>query len=119
MFRMNALVIISLFATPAIAGEADVSAVTVTKASNGTYRFDVSVLHMDEGWDHFANKWEVVAPDGTILATRVLAHPHVGQLPFTRSTSGVEIPDNIKQVTIRANDSVHGMGGKEMSVKFN
>ncbi|MEE9313331.1 MAG: hypothetical protein V3V02_01660 [Rhizobiaceae bacterium] len=108
-----------LVVNPAFAGEADVTAVKITKASNGTYGFAVSVLHKDEGWDHFANKWEVVAPDGTVLATRVLAHPHVGQLPFTRSTSGVTIPSGVNEVTIRANDSVHGLGGKEMKVIIN
>ena len=36
---------------------------------SGRWRFDVTVRHADEGWDHYADKWDVVAPDGTVLAT--------------------------------------------------
>ena len=101
------------------AGEADITAVKATETSSETYRFDVTVHHDDEGWDHYANKWEVIAPDGTVLGTRVLAHPHEGQDQFTRSLGGVKIPANIKQVTIRAGDSVHDLGGIEIKVKVN
>lgn len=100
------------------AGEADVTAVDVGRSPDGTYRFDVTVRHGDEGWDHYANKWEVVAPDGQVLGTRTLYHPHVDEQPFTRSLSGVEISQNIGTVTVRAYDLVHGNGGKEMVVKL-
>ena len=96
----------------AYANEADVTDVVVTAQENGTYRFDVTVLHADSGWDHYADKWEVVLPDGTIAATRTLMHPHVNEQPFTRSLSGVKLPDGIDTVTIQAHDSVHGYGGK-------
>ena len=101
--------------TGAFAGEADVTDVKVT-GSGERYNFSVTLKHADEGWDHYADKWEVVGPDGTIYGTRVLAHPHVDEQPFTRSLSGVEIPTGISQVTIRAGDSVHGFGGREMKV---
>ncbi len=103
--------------TSAIAGEADVKGVEVTR-SNDKYDFSVTVQHADEGWDHYANKWEVVGEDGTVYATRVLAHPHVGEQPFTRSLSGVELPDGVTTVIIRAADSVHELGGQEMAVKL-
>ncbi|MCK5445702.1 MAG: hypothetical protein KAI73_08765, partial [Rhodospirillaceae bacterium] len=80
------------------------------------YRFDVSVTHADEGWDHYADAWAVVAPDGAVLGERILAHPHVGEQPFTRSLGGVQIPDGIKKVTLRAHDKVHGLGGAEITV---
>ena len=98
------------------AGEADVVAVEVSQSANGTWRFDVTVAHADEGWDHYADQWDVLAPDGTVLGERVLAHPHVTEQPFTRSLSGVVIPPEIDTVTIRARDSVHGYGGIEMTV---
>lgn len=99
-------------------GEADVVKVEVAKEGSGSYRFDVSVRHADEGWNHYANKWEVVAADGTILATRTLLHPHENEQPFTRSLSGVKIPAEIKKVTIRATDSKHGAGGAEIEVEL-
>ncbi|HAT86785.1 MAG TPA: hypothetical protein DCS30_13080 [Rhizobiales bacterium] len=101
------------------AGEADVVQVALTRSGDGTYQASVTVEHADEGWDHYANAWEVVAPDGTVLATRVLAHPHVNEQPFTRSLSGIAIPKNIKKVRFRAKDSVHGYGGKEIVLPVN
>jgi len=100
----------------AMAGEADVVKVAVSETTPGTFRFDVSVRHGDEGWEHFANLWQVVGPAGAVLGTRVLVHPHDTEQPFTRSLGGVAIPGEIKTVVIRARDSVHDFGGKEMSV---
>ena len=108
-----------LFSTSCLtAGEADVVDVKVNK-SGDSYRFDVTVLHEDAGWKHYANKWDVVAEDGTVLGTRVLYHPHDNEQPFTRSLSGVVIPESVKKVTVRAHDLVHGYGGKTLSVDIN
>ncbi|WP_425087483.1 hypothetical protein [Stappia sp.] len=101
---------------PALAGKADVVEVVAQQAGDGTWRFDVTVAHADEGWDHYADLWEVVAPDGTVLGQRVLAHPHVDEQPFTRSLSGVEIPAGTGSVEVRARDSVHGLGGRSVLV---
>jgi hypothetical protein len=49
---------------------------------SGVYRFSVTVRHADEGWDHYADRWEVLTSDGTLLATRTLYHPHVNEQPF-------------------------------------
>lgn len=107
----------SLLALPALAGEADVVAVDLRSSGGGTYSFNVTVRHADSGWEHYADKWDVLAPDGQVLGTRVLYHPHVDEQPFTRSLSGVAIPQEIDMVTVRAHDLVHGYGGKEMSVE--
>ncbi len=100
----------------ATAGEADVVKVEVTEWASDTFRFNVSVRHGDEGWDHYANLWQVVGLDGAVLGTRVLLHPHVNEQPFTRALSSVTIPGDVKTVVIRARDSVHDFGGKEISV---
>lgn len=96
--------------------EADVTDVKATRTAANSWRFDVTVAHADEGWNHYADLWEVVAPDGTVLGSRVLAHPHVNEQPFTRSLSGVAIAEEVRTVTVRARDSVHGFGGAEMTV---
>lgn len=103
-------------AQPAMAGEADVVGVDVTRQADGLYRFDVTVSHADAGWDHYANLWQVLAPDGAVLGERVLLHPHDNEQPFTRSLSGVAIPAGIADVTVRAHDLVHEFGGAEMVV---
>lgn len=108
------LLILTLFCAPLFAGETDVVKVRVQCSHSCT--FNVTLKHADSGWDHYADKWEVLAPDGTVLGSRVLYHPHVDEQPFTRSLSGVNIPAGIKQVTIRGRDSVHGFGGIEKQV---
>lgn len=99
------------------AGEADVLKVEVQRRGS-SYNFDVTVAHHDEGWKHYADGWDIVAPDGQIIATRVLYHPHVNEQPFTRSLSGVVIGSGIDSVTVRAHDLVHGYGGREITVKL-
>ncbi|MEZ5669268.1 MAG: hypothetical protein R3F55_17890 [Alphaproteobacteria bacterium] len=107
---------LALAAGAAGAGEADVVDVAVTRSADGSYRFDVTVAHADAGWDHYADRWDVVGPDGAVLGERVLLHPHETEQPFTRSLSGVVVPDGVDAVTVRAHDSVHGLGGAEMTV---
>lgn len=103
--------------TTAFAGEADVVDANARK-NGGNWHFDVTVAHADTGWDHYANAWDVVGPDGTVYGTRELLHPHVDEQPFTRSLSGVVIPEGVNQVTVRARDSVHGYGGREFTLEL-
>ncbi len=100
------------------AGEADVVEVSVTKQGEGRYTFSVALRHADEGWDHYANAWEVLSLDGDVLGTRTLYHPHVNEQPFMRSLSGVMVPRGTTEVIVRAQDSVHGHGGREQRVKL-
>lgn len=99
------------------AGEADIVNVKVKHSFDRVYNFDVTVKHQDEGWEHFANGWEVVSPEGKIIAVRPLRHPHVNEQPFTRSMP-VKIPPGMTEVIIRAHDSVHEYGGCELTVKL-
>jgi len=98
------------------AGEADVVGVKFEQAVDGTYRFDVTVRHADDGWEHYADRWQVLAPDGTVLGERVLLHPHDTEQPFTRSLGGIAISRDIKSVSVRAHDSRHGWGGAELTI---
>ena len=102
---------------PALAGEADVLQVEVTCDGNSVCRFDVTVKHEDQGWDHYANRWEILSPEGEVLATRVLAHPHENEQPFTRSLPDVKVPADMPRVIVRAHDSVHEYGGREVHVE--
>jgi hypothetical protein len=78
--------------------------------------FTVTLEHADQGWNHYANLWEVVTLDDQLLGARVLYHPHENEQPFTRSLSGVSIPAGVRQVKIRARDSVHGYAEQEFVV---
>ena len=127
LFAIKTCVLVLLLAAVSVGAEAtptppvtyaDVLFVSAQEQEDGTWRFDVTVRHADTGWEHYADAWEVVGPEGSPVATRVLAHPHVEEQPFTRSLSGIEIPLEYEYVLVRAHDLVHGSGGREVVVSL-
>lgn len=100
----------------ALAGEASVLDATAQAVAGGTYAISAIVNHVDEGWTHYADKWDVLAPGGRVIATRTLYYPHVGEQPFTSSLGRVEVPIGVTEVTIRANCSVHGAGQRTFTL---
>lgn len=102
-------------ALPALAEPVEIVGGTA-RASGGAWTFDVTLRHPDTGWDHYADAWEVLAPDGTSLGMRELAHPHVDEQPFTRSLSGVVVPAGVDHVMIRARCLVDGWGAARLRV---
>ena len=98
------------------AGSADVVRVEVRKQASGVYDFDVTVQSDDTGWSHYADAFEVLGPDGTVLGKRVLLHPHEDEQPFTRDLHGVRIPAGITKVTVRAHHKAKGYDGAVVTV---
>jgi hypothetical protein len=99
-------------------GEVDVVAARAQPGNDGSWRFQVTLKHADTGWEHYADRWEILDPRGHIIATRVLAHPHVDEQPFTRGLSGVKIPEGTDSLTIRGHDKKHGYGGKTLELPW-
>jgi hypothetical protein len=93
-------------------GCADVIEVEVEETADGIFTIAATVSSADTGWDKYADAWEVRAPDGTVLGTRELLHPHVDEQPFTRNLTGVEIPAGTETITVAARDSVEGFCGE-------
>jgi hypothetical protein len=111
--------------TPAAteAANADVLHVRAVRAGDGSWTFHVTVEHPDSGWEDYADGWDVLTPDGEVIMpdpdstfTRLLLHPHETEQPFTRSQSGIVIPEGVTQVHVRAHDLVDGYGGREVLV---
>jgi hypothetical protein len=115
MYKNLLLLWLSIFSSRIMAGEADIVAVTVQPDGSRSWSFQVTLKHADSGWKHYADRWEILSPTGEILATRVLAHPHINEQPFTRGLSGIVIPDRLESITFRAHDKVHGYGGKQIN----
>jgi hypothetical protein len=95
----------------------------VDSGQGSVWIFHVTVEHPDTGWEDYADGWDVLTPDGTVLKpdpdspfTRLLLHPHENEQPFTRSQSGITIPPGVTQVRVRAHDLVDGYGGREIVV---
>lgn len=97
-------------AAPAWAGDADVVVVKAVRRGVGRYDIAVTVRSRDTGWDRYADRLEVVGPDGRVLATRVLDHPHDDEQPFTRDIAGVTIP-GAARVTVRVHFKPTGFDG--------
>ena len=115
---LGVLLVISLNTTiliQAVAGEAEVVDVTLDGQGGEKYRISVTLKHADTGWDHYANAWLVFDEDGNLLGERVLHHPHVNEQPFTRSLT-VSIPAGVKNIIIKAKDSVHGLNDEGFEV---
>ena len=98
---------------------AQVEKVVASQSDNGTWCFATTVRHNDQGWQHYADNWQVLDEQGAQLGFRKLHHPHNNEQPFTRSLCDVHIPNGTKTVTIRAKCNKHGYGGKAVVVTLN
>lgn len=103
--------------------DANVLYVKVVQEQDDKWTFHVTVEHPDTGWDDYVNGWNVSLPDGTILKTessseftRTLLHPHLGEQPFTRNQSGIEIPQGVERIIVKAHDLLDGFGGDEVVI---
>ena len=101
--------------TAGYAGDVEVVAVTFNKQGR-TWSVDTTLRHADSGWNHYADAWRVVTVDGRVLGTRTLYHPHVEEQPFTRSLSGIAIPEDTAVVFVEAHDKVHGWSRQRVRV---
>ncbi len=97
---------------------AQVTHVSAIQRSNGSWCFDTSVRHNDQGWEHYADRWEVLDLDGNELGYRTLGHPHDNEQPFTRSRCQINIPAELSKVVVRAKCNKHGFGGKPFIVNL-
>jgi hypothetical protein len=91
--------------------EANVMDVSV-EGEEGTYTFDVTLYHDDEGEDGYADRWVVESLDGKEVGRRALAHPH-GTRRFTRSGT---VATDESCVVVRGGDRTHGYGGRAVVV---
>ena len=109
---MVRLVVSALLCLYPLAAAADPPEIVGAKATptGAVWRVEVTLSHPDTGWEHYADKWVVLTPDGQVLGERVLLHPHEDEQPFTRSLGGVAIPPGTDEVLVQAEDSVHGPG---------
>ena len=87
---------------------AEVTAVNYT-GEPGDYIFSVTVESPDTGCNQYADWWEVVTSDETLVYRRVLTHSHVNEQPFTRSGGPVSVAED-EDIIIRAHMNDIGYG---------
>jgi hypothetical protein len=116
---LGGLVLLAVISVPlAYADKARVLKATATANVGGSYSFSATIAYADTGWNHYADKFEILAPDGKVLGTRILYHPHVDEQPFTRGSGNIQIPAGIEEVIVRASDNVHKAGKVTFTVKL-
>lgn len=91
---------------------AHVLGVSIRETGENLYTISATVRHHDQGWDNYADAFEVMG-DKVANGLRVLTHPHDTEQPFTRSQSGVSASG---LVTVAAKDNVEGWGGSSISI---
>ncbi|MFT7579343.1 MAG: hypothetical protein ACI9MR_001007 [Myxococcota bacterium] len=77
----------------------------------GSYTFNVSLLSNDVDCTSYADWWEVVLFDGSLVHRRILAHPHVNEQPFARSGGPVAV-DADEWMVIRGHREPEGYVGR-------
>lgn len=66
--------------------------------------------------ERYADAFRALAPDGTELGVRVLTHDHANEQPFTRSLTGMVIPEGVDEITVEGRDLANGWGGRTVTV---
>lgn len=108
-------VLLMLYPLALVANEVEIKQ-TEFHHTNGDWTVHVTLKHADTGWQHYADAWRIVDENGKVLGTRTLYHPHEHEQPFTRSLSGVQIPEDTSEVYIEAHDKVHGWSKDRLKV---
>ncbi len=90
--------------------------VRARQGTDGAWTFDVTITYPDTGWEDYADGWHIESPDGEILGTRILLHPHVDEQPFARSLSGVVIPDDATEILVRSHNLISGYAPEVVTV---
>jgi len=112
---VTVLIFLGFLASPVSANEVEIVKVNLQQTA-GNWTFNVTLLHKDTGWNHYADGWRVVDSNGKELGYRKLWHPHENEQPFTRSLSGVAIPKEVKTIFVEAHDKVHGWSKQRVKI---
>jgi len=94
----------------------DVVDVAVTRSDDGSYTFDVTMSSPYDTPERYADGWRVMNEDGTVYGEMTLGHDHASEQPFTRTQTGVQIPEDVTTVVVEGRDQANGYGGQTKSV---
>ena len=94
---------------PSNTAKANITAVKA-QGDESNYTFNVTIKSDETGCDQYADWWEVLKADGTLVFRRLLAHSHPGDQPFTRSGGPVKITQD-ETLYIRAHMNKLGYVG--------
>lgn len=94
----------------------DVVKVKIEQTGDRVFSFDVTIASPYDTPKHYADGWRVMGADGTVYGEMTLGHDHASEQPFTRTQTGVEIPDEVTSVVIEGRDIDNGYGGATVTM---
>lgn len=95
----------------------DVLAAMLEPDGTGSWSLDVTLSSQYDSPERYADGWRVLDADGTVLGEHTLTHDHADEQPFTRTQSGLEIPDGVDVITVQGKDTENGYGGQTLEVE--
>ena len=115
LFLIMMLGLVATFTQISQANDVEIVNVYMEETDSG-WRADVTLKHNDTSWEHYADAWRIVDGNGHLYKTRVLYHPHINEQPFTRSLTGIVIPEDQSIVYVEAHDKQHGWSKQRVKV---
>ncbi|WP_299447650.1 hypothetical protein [uncultured Phycicoccus sp.] len=94
----------------------DVETAELRRETDGTFTLEVTISSPYDTPERYADGWRVLDPDGNELGRHDLAHDHADEQPFTRTQSGLVIPDGVPEVRVEGRDLENGYGGTTVVV---
>lgn len=95
----------------------DIRDASATRTDEGTWTFEVTVSSPYDSPERYADGWRIVADD-QVFGEKTLTHDHAGEQPFTRTQTGVQIPEDVSTVTVQGRDLENGFGGSTLEVSL-
>ena len=94
----------------------DVLEAELESSGGDTWALSVTISSPYDSPERYADGWRVLAPNGDVLGKHELMHDHANEQPFTRSQSGLEIPQDVQEITVEARDLKNGYGGETVTI---
>lgn len=101
---------------PATQKYPDVREAELESSGGDTWTLSVTISSPYDSPERYADGWRVLAPDGTVLGKHELMHAHTNEQPFTRTQSGLEIPQDVQEITVEGRDLKNGYGGETVTI---
>ena len=96
----------------------DVTKVEVTGSADSR-DFAATISSPYDTPERYADGIRVRSADrDTVYAMTELGHDHASEQPFTRSVTGVEIPEDVDSVVVEGRDQDNGWGGRTVRVEL-
>lgn len=96
----------------------DVIGATARQDGDGTWTISATLSSPYDTPARYADAWRVLGPDGSVYGDRLLTHDHANEQPFTRSQSGIAIPDDVDVVIVEGRDQISGWGGETFELEL-